>query len=108
MAVLHLTEDTFDKATERGVALVDFWADWCRPCKLVAPVIEELADEYGDRALVGKVDVDACNALAGRFGIMSIPTVMLFRDGAEVKRFIGVQPKEEYKTAIAALVTARP
>ena len=100
MSVIHLTAESFDGAISNGSTLVDFWADWCMPCKMVAPVIEELAAEYAGNITFGKVDVDDEGALAARFGITSIPTVILFKDGAEVKRFIGVQPKETYEAAL--------
>ena len=100
MSVLHLTAENFDATIGNGRALVDFWASWCMPCKMVAPVIEDLAAEYEGSLTVAKVDVDSNNDIAGRYGIMSIPTVILFKDGAEIKRFVGVQPKETYKAAI--------
>ena len=103
MSVLHLTADNFDATIGNGSVLVDFWAGWCMPCKMVAPVIEELAAEYEGSLTVAKVDVDSNNDIAGRYGIMSIPTVVLFKDGAEIKRFVGVQPKATYQAAIIAI-----
>lgn len=100
MSIVHLTEDTFDGAIASGKALVDFWAIWCGPCKMIAPVIEELAEEFSETVTVGKVDVDNEGTLASRFGVMSIPTVILFKDGVESQRFIGVQPKETYEEAM--------
>lgn len=100
MSVLHLNADNFDNTVGSGKTLVDFWAGWCGPCKMIAPAIEELATEYDGKITVAKVDVDGEEALAARFGVMSIPTVILFNDGAEVKRFVGVQPKETYAAAI--------
>lgn len=100
MSVSHLTSGNFDETINKGRTLVDFWAGWCMPCKMVAPVIEELAATYEGSVTVGKVDIDVEGALAARFGISSIPTVILFSDGAEVKRFIGVQPKETYEAAL--------
>ena len=95
MSVIHLTKDNFDSTIAEGRALVDFWADWCGPCKMLAPVIEELAERYDGEVKVCKVDVDASPELAMRFGVMSIPTVIAFRDGDETGRRIGVQPMEE-------------
>lgn len=92
MALVHLTTAAFDKAVEQGVVLVDFWATWCGPCRMVAPAVEKIAAQYEGRALVGKVDVDAEPALAQRFGIMSIPTLVVLKDGREVARTVGVQP----------------
>ena len=100
MSIIHLTADSFDGAIGSGKALVDFWADWCTPCKMVAPVIAELAEEFSGSVTVGKVDVDSEGTLASRFGVMSIPTVILFKDGVEAQRFIGVQPKETYEEAV--------
>ena len=97
MGLLNLTADSFEKVIGSGCVIVDFWADWCMPCKMVAPIISELAEKYKDSVTVAKVNVDNESALAARYGIMSIPTVILFRDGVEVKRFIGVQPKETYE-----------
>ncbi|MCD8376474.1 MAG: thioredoxin [Oscillospiraceae bacterium] len=96
MSVTHLTEESFDRAVDQGVALVDFWADWCGPCKMLAPTIETLAGLYEGRALIAKVDVDAQSALARRFGVMSIPTVLLLKDGAEMDRLVGLMPLESY------------
>jgi len=96
MSALHLTSDSFDGAIGAGRVLVDFWAAWCMPCRMIAPIIEELAEEYKGSVTVAKVDIDDESALAARYGIMSIPTVILFNNGVEVKRFVGVQPKKTY------------
>lgn len=103
MSILHLTSDNFDEIKNSSLALVDFWAGWCMPCRMVAPVIEELAAEYEGSVTVAKVDVDSEGAIAAQFGIMSIPTVVIFKNGAEEKRFIGVQPAETYKKALNSL-----
>lgn len=95
MDILHLTKDEFDNTINAGTVLVDFWAGWCMPCKMLAPVLEQIAAERED-IQVAKVDVDAENELAMSFGIMSIPTVIVFKNGQEAKRFVGVQPKEVY------------
>ena len=96
MGTFHLTVDDFDERTASGSVLVDFWAEWCRPCRVVSPIIDELAEEYDGRVVVAKVDVDNEKQLQQRFKVMSIPTVILFKDGVEAKRFVGVQPKEAY------------
>ncbi|MDR0445520.1 MAG: thioredoxin [Oscillospiraceae bacterium] len=101
MAIIHLTDESFGKEIASGVTLVDFWADWCGPCKMIAPVIEELADEYDGRVTVGKVNTDDYGEIAESLGITGIPTVILFRDGKEVTRLIGVREKEEYVAALA-------
>ena len=100
MEAIHLTSENFDEYVACGSVLVDFWAIWCRPCRVVGPIIDELAAEYEGRITVAKVDVDSEKKLAMRFGVMSIPTVVLFRDGQEVKRFVGVQAKEDYRSAL--------
>ena len=92
----HLTKADFDGKVKTGVAMVDFWAEWCGPCKMAAPVIDSLADEYKDRVLVAKVNVDEEEGLAGKYGVMSIPTVILFKDGAEIGRQIGFAGKAGY------------
>ena len=82
--------------------LVDFWATWCGPCRMVAPIIEELSEQYDGRIKVGKVDVDEESALAAQFGITSIPTVILIKDGKAVETIIGYRPKDAYEQAIEA------
>lgn len=96
---LHLTTDSFAetiKAAAGKPVLVDFFAEWCGPCKMAAPVIEELAGEYADTAVIAKVDVDAENELAAQHGVMSIPTVIVFVNGEEVDRKIGFAGKQGY------------
>jgi thioredoxin 1 len=94
--VLEVSDATFEndvlKATQP--TLVDFWAAWCEPCRKVAPVVEEVAQEYGDRMRVVKMDVDANPKTPQSFGIMGIPTLILFKDGAEATRIVGYRPKE--------------
>ena len=103
MAVLHLNEDSFFKLVESGQpVLVDFWADWCGPCKMLAPVIEELAAQYDGKVTVGKVDVDASQDLAVRYGVMNIPTVVLFVKGNEVDRLVGLMDKKQVELMIDA------
>ena len=95
MAVLHLTKENFDASIAEGKVIVDFWATWCGPCKMLAPTIDAIATEYKDRVVVGKVDVDENEALARRFGIMSIPTLFLFKDGEVVEKLVGYRLKTE-------------
>ena len=90
-----LNEDNFDNTVANGLVLVDFWATWCGPCKMLAPTIDAIATEYKDRVVVGKVDVDESEALARRFGIMSIPTLFLFKDGEVVEKLVGYRLKIE-------------
>ena len=101
-AATAYTEANFKDSVASGVTLVDFWAEWCGPCKMIAPAIEELAKEYEGRANVGKVDVDVAGELAQDYGVSSIPTLIVLKDGAEVKRFVGVTPVPELRKAIEA------
>lgn len=97
MALQHFDADTFESGVEKskGLVLVDFWAQWCGPCKMLAPIIEELASDYDGKAVVGKVDIDEQQGLASKYGIMSIPTLVLFKDGQEVNRLVGFLPKQK-------------
>lgn len=86
--------------------LVDFWATWCGPCRMIAPVIDELANDYHGKARIGKVDIDQSGALAGRYGVSSIPTVLLFQNGQVVQQWLGPKRKTEYAAAIDARLTS--
>jgi thioredoxin 1 len=96
MAAVHLTKADFEEKIKSGIAMVDFWAEWCGPCKMAGPVIDELAEDYKGKMLVAKLDVDAEPEIAGKFGVMSIPTVVLFKDGAEIGRQVGFAGKAGY------------
>lgn len=85
--------------------LVDFWAEWCTPCKMLAPTIDELAEEYKGKVKVGKVDTDSNRGIAGKFSINAIPTVILFNKGQIAQRFVGLKSKRDFKAALDALVT---
>ena len=93
MAVLKVTEKEFESVIEKGSVLVDFYADWCGPCKMVAPIVEEIAAERTDLT-VAKINVDEDTALAIKFGVVSIPTLIVFKDGKESSRIVGYRPKE--------------
>jgi thioredoxin 1 len=95
--ITDLTDSTFDEEVNGAVELVvvDFWAEWCGPCKLISPVLEELASEHPDTLRVTKVNVDDNPDVARRFEIMSIPTLMLFKDGVAKKRLIGAKGKQQ-------------
>jgi thioredoxin 1 len=90
-----LTDSNFDQETRNGVVLVDFWAEWCGPCRRIAPIVEELAGQYDGRATVGKLNVDENPNVPGRFMIRGIPTLLLFKDGELADTLVGLAPKED-------------
>ena len=92
MSVQKLNQNNFNNAIQNGTALVDFYADWCGPCRMVSPIVDEIAAERSDIA-VGKVNVDDENALAMKYGVMSIPTLIVFKGGKETARIVGARPK---------------
>lgn len=97
MAMQHFKTSEFYAAVEAApLAMVDFWADWCGPCKMLGPTIEELAQQYDGRVLVGKVNVDEETDLAREFGVMSIPTVVFLKNGREFDRKVGLMPAAAY------------
>lgn len=97
MAEVTLTDDNFKDEISSGVVLVDFFATWCGPCQMLAPIVEELAKEYEGKCKIGKLDVDNNQATAGQFGVQSIPTIIVFKDGEEADRLVGFQGKEVLK-----------
>lgn len=100
MAIINATDNNFAEHIAEGLVLVDFWAPWCGPCKMIAPVLEELDGEVEGKATIVKVDVDDNQETAGKFGVMSIPTLILFKDGEVVDKVVGFQPKD----ALAQLI----
>ena len=94
MAIVHATDSNFAQETGEGLVLADFWATWCGPCKMIAPVLEEIDGEMSDKVKIVKLDVDENQETAGKFGVMSIPTLLLFKDGKVVDQAVGYQPKE--------------
>lgn len=103
---LQITDASFDEVVLKSdkPVLVDFWATWCGPCRMLGPVIEELATEYEGRVVVGKVDVDNNQEFAAKYGVRNIPTVLLFKDGEVVGRQVGVAPKKTYTDALDSLL----
>lgn len=103
---LEITDATFDEVVLKSdkPVLVDFWAAWCGPCRMVGPVIEEISSEYEGKAVVGKVDVDANQEFAAKYGVRNIPTVLVFKNGEIVGRQVGVSPKNVYTEAIDSLL----
>ena len=94
--VLHLTTENFEQEINSGVpVLVDFWASWCGPCRMIAPVIDELANEFQNTAKIAKVNVDEQRELAIKYNVMSIPTIIIFKNGAKVNTTVGVKSKQE-------------
>jgi len=100
--VVTLTDANFEEEVTQSPmpVLIDFWAEWCMPCRMIAPVIEELAEEYDGKIKVGKVDTDANRTVSLKFGISAIPTVMVIKGGEIAKRFVGLQTKKDLKAAL--------
>lgn len=101
--IKHLTANTFNQHVKGGIAVVDFWADWCMPCKLMMPVLNELANDKQHSLKVYKVNVDQQRSLAERFRIRSIPSLIIFKNGKEVKRLVGVKTKDQILNEIKKL-----
>lgn len=103
--IKNLTQESFqEEINAQKPVIVDFWASWCGPCRMLSPLIDSLSEEYEEGITVGKVNVDEQGALATQFGIVSIPTVIIFKDGKEVKRMVGVHGAEEYREEIDAVL----
>ncbi|MCI8477832.1 MAG: thioredoxin [Oscillospiraceae bacterium] len=101
MPAIHFTKEPFEKAVASGqLMMVDFWASWCGPCQMLAPIIDDLADQFAGKALVGKVSTEDERALAMSLGVMSIPTVIFFQNGKEIDRLVGVRDTGEYSQVL--------
>lgn len=101
----QITDANFEELVNSGKPMVvDFWAEWCGPCRMVAPIIDELATEYEGKVTIGKMDVDSNDEVVGRFGIRNIPTVLFFKDGNMVDKVVGAVPKDTFIKKIEALL----
>lgn len=92
-AIRELSDNNFAALVKNGVTLVDFWASWCMPCKMMAPILNEVADELGNTAKVAKLDVESNRSSSAKYGVRNIPTMILFKNGKEINRFVGVKTK---------------
>ncbi|MCD8817359.1 thioredoxin [Mammaliicoccus sciuri] len=101
MALLKATDANFEEQIKEGVSLVDFWAPWCGPCKMIAPVLEDLAKDVEGKANIVKLDVDENQATAAKYEVMSIPTLIVFKDGEAVDKVVGFQPKEQLEQVLS-------
>ena len=101
--VKEITDAQFAETIKSGVVLVDFWAPWCGPCRMQAPILDEVATAVGTKAKIAKINIDDNPASATKFGVRSIPTLLLFKDGEVSQQFVGLQRKEQLTTAIEAL-----
>jgi len=103
---IEFKDDSFDQEVMKAdvPVLVDFWAEWCAPCRALGPVVDNLASEYKGKAKVGKLDTDGNQQTASRFGVSSIPTVILFHNGEIKEKFVGVRPEKEFKDALDKLI----
>ncbi len=104
--LIELTDANFEELVLKAdkPVLVDFWAEWCGPCRMIGPLVKELADEYGENAVIGKMDVDSNPGVTAKFGIRNIPTILFFKNGEVVDKSVGAVPKTTLQSKLDALV----
>lgn len=100
----YLDDNNFDNEIANGVTLVDFYADWCGPCRMIAPIVEELSNELQGQAKIAKLDIENAQKVTASFGVTSIPTIILFKDGKEVNRVVGIKGKGDLKAMITKVL----
>lgn len=101
--VLTITDNDFDKTIKKGITMVDFWAVWCGPCRRQGPIVEEIANEVGKKYKIGKLDVDNNKVSSNAYNVRNIPTLIIFKDGKEVKRLVGLQDKQTLLNELNAI-----
>lgn len=101
--VKHLNSANFAELTSKGIVLIDFWASWCGPCRMLAPILDQVAAEMGDAAVIAKINVEEEQALAAKFGVRSIPAIFILKDGEVVKDFVGVKDKSTLVNALKSV-----
>jgi thioredoxin 1 len=102
--IVYLDDNSFKNTIAKGVTLVDFYADWCGPCRMIAPIIEELSIEFDGKANIAKLDIENAQEVTSEFQVTSIPTIILFKDGQEIKRIVGLRDKETLKSLISSAI----
>ena len=104
-SIKHLDESSFESEISSGVTLVDFFAEWCAPCRMLTPVLEEIAAEYGEKASIAKLDIDNAQQVTAQFQVTSVPTMIIFKDGQEVNRVIGIKDGDSIKDMLNAALS---
>jgi thioredoxin 1 len=102
--IAHLNDANFEEKTSAGITLIDFWAPWCGPCKMLGPILDEISKEIGDKALIAKVNVDESPGIAQKFKVRSIPAIFIMKDGTQVKQLIGLQKKQALISALEEVI----
>ena len=106
MALKELNDSNFDNEIKKGLVMVDFWAPWCAPCRMVAPVLDELSNELKDQVTIAKLNVDENSGAASKYSVTSIPTMIIFKNGELVERAVGASPKQHYMSLLNKHLTA--